>query len=391
MVSPDCEIETTRVLGPNDRVAVAELVAQLDLDRDPAPVLNGVLGNRSGIGGGSAGQHDDLGDRGQLLGGDAQLVKGQAAKGIRTTQQGVCHRCGLVKDFLFHEGIEAALFGAGRVPVDVEFLALGGIARKVGDAVGIGGDRDDLVLAEFHRAAGEVNEAGDIRAQEVLAFAQAQDQRGVAAGSDDNAGVIGVHCKQGERTLELAGGEFHRAGEVAFAGTAVDRAEQCCSHLGVRLRDKFDALGEQLALEFCEVLDDAVVDHGEVAAIGKVGVGIRVGGSAVGRPAGVADAGQRGRQRVCFKGSDEVGELARLLARVDARVRDNGQPGRVVAAILEASKPLKNHIERAMIGFASSITYVSNDSTHEKKITVLHGSPCSFALLDEAIVLCPWT
>ena len=54
---------------------------------------------------------------------------------------------------------------------------------------------------------------------------------------------------------------------------------------------KLLALSLELALEFIKVFDDAIVNKGELASIGKVRVSVGIGGRTVGRPASVADAG----------------------------------------------------------------------------------------------------
>lgn len=77
------------------------------------------------------------------------------------------------------------------------------------------------------------------------------------------------------------------------AGGAVDLRQKCRGHLGVRLRTEGDAIGQQLLLEEGVVLDDAVVDQRELVVIGQVRVGIDVGWTAMGGPAGMADADRR--------------------------------------------------------------------------------------------------
>ena len=57
-----------------DRIAVAELVGELDFYRDTAPVLNGVLGYVTGVGGGAASNHDDLVHAAQHRGVDTHFV-----------------------------------------------------------------------------------------------------------------------------------------------------------------------------------------------------------------------------------------------------------------------------------------------------------------------------
>jgi hypothetical protein len=62
----------------DDRVAVAELVGERDLDRDPGPVLDGVLRDHPRVRGGATGDDDDAVDLPELLLGDAQLVEDEA-------------------------------------------------------------------------------------------------------------------------------------------------------------------------------------------------------------------------------------------------------------------------------------------------------------------------
>ena len=102
----------------------------------------------------------------------------------------------------------------------------------------LGGDRHDLVLAELERLAGVPDEGGDVGAEEVLAVAEADDQRAVAAGADDHAGlVLACDGQQGEgarrgRCTTCA----HRLGQVAgrarSAAPAAGRRPRCRSRTG---------------------------------------------------------------------------------------------------------------------------------------------------------------
>ena len=63
-----------------------------------------------------------------------------------------------------------------------------GRAVEVGDRVAVAADLDDLVLTELDRLAGELDERGDVAAEEHLAaarLADADDQRRVAASGRD--------------------------------------------------------------------------------------------------------------------------------------------------------------------------------------------------------------
>ena len=105
-------------------------------------------------------------------------------------------------------------------------------------------------------------------------------------------------------------------GEVA--GRVVRARHEVGGDLGVGLADvKATPVGEERVLQRVEVLDDAVVDEGELAVVAAaVRVGVVVGGAAVGGPAGVADAGRRAGEVVGVERVLQVAELAgALLAR----------------------------------------------------------------------------
>ena len=88
-----------------------------------------------------------------------------------------------------------------------------------------------------------------------------------------------------------------------------------------------DTLGQRLLLELGEVLDDAVVDHGQASAIGQMRVGVLVGRSAVGGPAGVTDAGQRLRERISVELVQQVAQFSGLLPGCDGSISHHCNSG----------------------------------------------------------------
>ena len=173
------------------------------------------------------------------------------------------------------------------------------VAVEVGDPVAVGGDHHGLVLAEFDGVAGVLDERGDVGADEHLAVADADHQRRGAARGDDGAGIVGVGEHQGEVALQAAQHGQHRAGEVARGrrrgGTAW--ATRCtATSVSVSLANSTPAASSSCA-QRREVLDDAVVDDGDLAGGVAVRVRVAVGRAAVGGPAGVAQAGGAGQRR----------------------------------------------------------------------------------------------
>src|SRR5262245_12409724 len=85
------------------------------------------------------------------------------------------------------------------------------------------------------------------------------------------------------------------------------------------------------------VLDDAVVDDGESAGAVRMRMGVHVARLAVRRPARVSDpdAAVQALREVAL----ELGDLASRLVQLEPAARHDRDPGRIVAAVLEAMQP----------------------------------------------------
>ena len=228
----------------HDGVTVTELVCELNLGGDAAPVLDGVACHLACVCCGTTCNNDDLVNRAQHRVVNVQFVEGEVAVFVEAAHEGLLNCGGLLVDFLLHEGVEAALFSCCCVPFDVEGLALCGVTFEVNDGVVGAGDGHDLVLTHFDGFLGVVNERGDVRAEEVFVLAQADDQRGVAAGCHNAVRVVGVDSQDGECTFEAVGCDAYCLGEVTGAELVVDACNGCCSYLGVGLRCELYAFGE---------------------------------------------------------------------------------------------------------------------------------------------------
>ena len=363
----------------HDGVAVAELAGELDLDGDAAPVLDRVAGDLARVGGGAAADHDDLVDGAQDGLGDAHLVQGQAAVGVDAVGQGGTHGVGLLVDFLLHVGRPAVLGGAVGGEIDLVFLGFDGAPVGVDDGHVGRGDDDDLVLVDFDGAVRVLDKGQDVRAQEVFALAQADDQRGGASGRDDNVrGLVGDDQER-EGTVQLVGDRAHGRNQSArhlLVGAAqsgdcagvrgrgcliVGARQQVDDHLGVGLGGEGLAVGDKCGAQGVRVFDNAVVHEGEAAVRARVRVSVRDRGAPVRGPPGVPDAGVGVGGAVRVDLFDEVHELADRAAHVQAAVRGQGDARRVVSAVLQARQTAEDHLAAALRSLASNM---SNNSTH---------------------------
>ena len=103
-------------------------------------------------------------------------------------------------------------------------------------------DLDDLAVIGEHRAARLAEERGDVRGEEVLALAEPDDERRLAANADEQVGMIVVDHDDREVAFEQRIDARERRGEIAV----VLALEQVHDDLGVGLGAERVTLGDQL-------------------------------------------------------------------------------------------------------------------------------------------------
>ena len=233
---------------------------------------------------------------------------------------------------------------------------------EVADPIAVGGDHHRLVLAEFDGVAGVFDERRDIGADEHLAVADAEHQRGRAPGGHDRARLVGIGENQGEVTLQPAQHGQHGGDEVAGGVTArVLAGDQVHGDLAVGVAEEFHAGGFQLATQSREVLDDPVVDDRDLDGGVAVRVSVAVGGPPVGGPASMAHPGvpaQRYRVGGVQRGF-QVGQPPGAAAhRQSAAAVDHRDTGGVVAPVLHSAQCIDHHIAGA------AVPDIPHDSAH---------------------------
>ena len=226
---------------------------------------------------------------------------------------------------------------------------LAGRAGEVGDRDAVGAQLDDLVLAELDGVAGVRDERGHIAGR----GSSRPRRRPTTSGELRRAAATtpagpGVHRDQRERALEppahppqrLSAGRRRR--RLARSAPAGARRPRC------RSRTKLDARRLELGAQPREVLDDAVVDHGELARRVQVRVRVAVGRAAVRRPAGVPDAGADSAAAAARPAPSPGCPACPAACRLQAAVGDQRDAGGVVAAVLQAPQPLDHHVQRRL-------------------------------------------
>ncbi len=239
------------------------------------------------------------------------------------------------------------------VPVDVRNLLLDLDRVHVDDAVAIGLQDGHLAVFEIDDLARMRENRRDVAGDEVLVFAQSEEQRASLARGDDLVGVDARDHRDAVRPLDLKQRFEHRILEIPVEALLDEVRE----HFGVGIGGEHVATPLQHLLEDRRVLDDAVVDDGDAAVLAHVRMRVLLIGRTVRRPARVRDAG-RPLDRSRVQEQLQLGDLARLLHRFDARAIHDGDARRIIAAIFETLEPLEQE-GRRHLG-----SNVSDDSAH---------------------------
>jgi hypothetical protein len=269
----------------DDRIAIAKLAREIDLDGQARERLDQELADdRRVIRRATRDEHHALDVRHiELDAIEADVV----AFEIDAADERIGDRARLLVDLLEHEVLEAALLGLDRRPRDDLRLADARLAFEVGDHHSVTSHRDELALLDEDHLAGLGQDRGDIAGDEVLAFAEADDQRRRVLRCDERPGLEIAHHDERVAAAHLRQRTPHRDRQVL--GTGLQRAlDEVGEDLGIGLRGELRATGCELGAQREVVLDDAVVDHRDRADL--VRMAVLVGGSAMRGPPGVADA-----------------------------------------------------------------------------------------------------
>ena len=235
-----------------------------------------------------------------------------------------------------------------------------GLAVEVGDRHPVRADVGNVALVEEDDPVRVGEDRRHVAGEERLAIRDANDQRHILARADQPVCFAAMHDDERVGALELAQRRTCRLGQIALVGLL----DEVRDRLGVGLgRERVAARLERVA-QLPEVLDDPVVDDRDLARAVLVGMGVQVVRAPVRGPARVRQP-DRGVRRPVGDGRLEIGELAgALLDEEVARVVDERDARRVVAAVLEPLEPFDE--DRARL----TGTGVSDDATHAVKISV---------------------
>src|SRR6185503_19416399 len=114
-------------IAAENRIAIAELTAVVDLDRNPRQLFDHELSSQRRMPAGSTCHDFDLPEFAKLFGRDVHLVQENAAGFLsNTAQSSVADGARLLINFFEHEMLVAAFFRHDGIPQNVRDLAIHG-------------------------------------------------------------------------------------------------------------------------------------------------------------------------------------------------------------------------------------------------------------------------
>jgi len=171
-------------------------------------------------------------------------------------------------------------------------------------------------------------------------------------GAQDDDGVEAFHPVQG---LTHGGAQI--------PPLAVILLHQVGDHLGVGLRAEGVPLSPQFFLQLDIVLHDAILDDYDLSLAIGVRMGVGLGDSTVGSPAGVAHA-DVSAERIRLQGTDQIGQFAHAAAQGNATILEHSYSSRIVTTVLQTLKALNDDRRRL------SRAHVTDNSTHFSLLVV---------------------
>ena len=350
LADDDCQIT-----GADDGIAVPELGGQTPLHAAAQHPLQIVLAHHAHMVAGAAGHNKDAADIPNFPVGHGQVAEHHPAL-LNTAGDGLGDGGGLLEDLLQHEVGIAALFRRVHVPVDIVPLLFHRAAALVIDADANRGHHGQLAVVHVHHVPGVPQQRCHVGGDEVLPLAVAQQQRRVLPGGNEPIRRVGAQDTQGIGTLHRR--QHTGDGLEHVAAVPVVPVQQLGHHLRVRLGAEGIALFQQLLFQLRVVFDDAVVHHGEAAALADLRVGVGVVGLAVGGPAGMADADNAGHGLALVRQVGQRLQTALGLLHTQTVRTAHGHTGGVIAPVFQPAQSLQQQ-RRGLLR-----SYISYDSTH---------------------------
>ncbi len=271
-----------------DRIAVTEFASELNTNRNAGKIFDHVLQGNADVISAAACDDIDLADIADVLFCQRDSLEVDLVildNGVDRIQ----NRPGLLVDLFHHEMLKTALLGSFRIPLDLDKFLGDLFLIQVIESSSTCAQSSDFIVADIINISGIAQNGRYIRSQVGLTLTYTDDHGAVLTGNKDLSGIILKHESQRIRAAYTDHGAddgVHGSHIVLFE-VIIDGLDR---DFRISLGVEAVAIADQLITQFLIVFNNAVVDTDNRAVICAVGVGVILGGFAVGCPAGVSDA-----------------------------------------------------------------------------------------------------
>ena len=191
---------------------------------------------------------------------------------IHTTSHTVCEALRLLEDLLQHEVRIATLFYLSEIDVHRLHLQLLFFAKDTHHMQTLAAlDDSNITVFEIHHLIGILHNRTGVGTDKELVLTDTHHQRTLFAGSHNLIGIPLVEHSDGVGTNHLI--ERHLNGlqqrKVLLHHHILNELHQ---HLGIRIALELHVLGLQFLFDIGIVLDDAIVDDGQIMRLRIVGM-----------------------------------------------------------------------------------------------------------------------
>ena len=270
----------------------------------------------------------------QLVVIERQFVELQMAVHHASSKR-IANRARLLVDFLQHKIGETTLFSCGNIPINmrdgrVDFATFLVEILNRRFAVRKRELREGVVFEHDHIAC-LVDERHDIARDERAAFALAHHDGRIFAGAHDDARLGIAHNRDAVRAGQAIGRLAHSVEQIAV----VCFFNQMSNDFGIGLAREHMSATDEFFFERGVVLNDAVMNHGDIVRTGRMRVRVILARFTMGRPTCMANAARAIDIHALNHGL-KAGDLANLVLHVEAQRRLHGDARRIVAAVFHA-------------------------------------------------------
>ena len=324
------------------RLAVAELAREIDVGGQAGELLEPVFRDHPGVIARPAGDDGDAVDAGQV---EIELRQGDRLVDLAdVAAQGLRHHGRLLEDLLLHEVAVIALLDLGGGRARGGDLAADGSVVPVVDLRACAGDHHPVALVQIADLLGQRGKRQRVGPQVGLPLPVSHHQRRAEPRADQHVGVFLEGDRQRKGAAQL---RQHGLDRILRGETGLDLfGQQVRHHFGIGIAFKAAPPRGQRIAQLAEVLDDPVMDQGQHP--GRVGVGIGRGRRAVGRPAGVGDAGGP-RRGMGGEFLHQARQLARRAAAHQLAPAERADPRAVIAAILHPPQAIDQPVRHLFL------------------------------------------